>query len=54
MIFIVMTIIQNLRIPMSSKLQECPEGLVWHTDEDEFGEGECDYPFNDPDCAEYP
>merc|ERR1712117_948170 len=32
-------------------LQECPEGLVWHT-EDEFGYGECDYPFNDPDCAE--
>merc|ERR1712117_419255 len=35
-------------------LQECPEGLVWHTDEDEFGKGECDYPFNDPDCAQNP
>ena len=39
---------------MSLKLQECPEGLVWHTDEDDFGDGECDFPFNDPDCAEYP
>jgi len=33
-------------------LQECQEGLVWHPDD--FGEGDCDYPYNDPDCAEYP
>merc|ERR1712037_218729 len=35
-------------------LQECQEGLVWHPDEDNFGEGTCDYPYNDPDCVEYP
>merc|ERR1711934_637142 len=34
-------------------LQECQEGLVFHPDEDEFGNGVCDWPYNDPDCAKY-
>merc|ERR1711941_161661 len=35
-------------------LQECQEGTVFHPDLDNPGEGICDYPYNDPDCEEYP
>ena len=34
----------------SFNFQECEEGLVFHPDEDAFGEGACDWPYNDPDC----
>ena len=34
--------------------QECQEGTVFHPDLDNPGEGICDYPYNDPDCEEYP
>merc|ERR1711983_559942 len=35
-------------------LQECQDPLVFHTNDEELGDGECDWPYNDPDCAEYP
>merc|ERR1739837_56249 len=35
-------------------LQECQDPLVFRTNDEELGDGECDWPYNDPDCEEYP